>query len=334
MPTERAGKSGSSGKWNYHPELPLADSSIFAWPPDLRFLARWFRRNWLSLSERMLLLAIAVAAWHFLYPGLEQAKTLAAGWIVQTWAVNMGLMLVVAGSLHYYFYIRRGQGKTLKFDHRDMATGSRSFAFRNQVHDNMFWSLASGVSFWTAFQVLTLWAMANGYLPTTSLADNPLWFLAFFVLMPIWSAFHFYWIHRFLHVPFLYRHVHSLHHRNVNVGPWSGLSMHPVEHLLYFTSVMIHMVVASHPVHVIYNLHYQALGAAMTHTGYEDLLVRDKRRLALGTFYHQLHHRFFECNYGNQEMPWDRWFGTFHDGSDDATRRIRERKQHMHASVG
>ena len=68
----------------------------------------------------------------------------------------------------------------------------------------------------------------------------------------------------------------------------------------------------------------------MTHTGYEDLLVKDKRRLALGTFYHQLHHRYYECNYGNQEMPWDRWFGTFHDGTDGATQTTRARKKRMY----
>jgi len=55
--------------------------------------------------------------------------------------------------------------------------------------------------------------------------------------------------------------------------------------------------------------------------------------LALGTFYHQLHHRYYECNYGNQEMPWDRWFGTFHDGSDDATQATRTRKKTMQRKV-
>ena len=130
----------------------------------------------------------------------------------------------------------------------------------------------------------------------------------------------------------VYKRFHALHHRNVNIGPWSGLSMHPVEHLLYFSTVLIHCLVASHPVHLINHLIYQGPGAAMTHTGYEDLLVSDKRRLALGTFYHQLHHRFFECNYGNQEMPWDRWFGSFHDGTDERTREIRERKKRMHAA--
>ena len=194
----------------------------------------------------------------------------------------------------------------------------------------MFWSLASGVTQLTAFQVVTMWMMAKGYAPTVMLSSNPIWFLLAFLLLPIWSAFHFYWVHRLLHVPLLYTKVHSLHHRNVNIGPWSGLSMHPVEHFLYFSSLCIHWFVASHPIHLIFHIIYQGPGAAMTHTGYEDLLIKDKRRLALGTVYHQLHHRYYECNYGNQEMPWDRWFGTFNDGTEEATRVTRERKKTMH----
>ena len=122
----------------------------------------------------------------------------------------------------------------------------------------------------------------------------------------------------------------SLHHRNVNVGPWSGFSMHPVEHLFYISSLCIHWILASHPIHIIFHALYLGPGAAMTHTGYENLLIKDKKRLALGTFYHQLHHRYYECNYGNEEMPWDRWFGTFHDGSQLATEQTRARKKIMH----
>jgi sterol desaturase/sphingolipid hydroxylase (fatty acid hydroxylase superfamily) len=195
----------------------------------------------------------------------------------------------------------------------------------------MFWTLASGVTAWTIFQVVTIWMMANGYAPTITFASNPIWFVAALILMPIWSAFHFYWAHRLLHVPFFYTRFHSLHHRNINIGPWSGMAMHPFEAMLYFSTICIHWIVATHPVHLIFHLIYQGPGAAMSHTGYEDLLIKDKRRLALGTFYHTLHHRFFECNYGNQEMPWDRWFDTFHDGTDEATKQTRDRKKRMYA---
>lgn len=321
----------SSREWNYHPDLPLADPSIFRWPPQPGFLARWIARNWLSLSERMMLLILACGTWWALYPSLETARAFPFGWIFQVWLVNMVLMFAIAGGLHWFFYVRQGQGDRLKFDRREQGKGNRLWNFSDQVKDNMFWSLTSGVGQLTLFQSLVLWAMANGYAPVITFAENPVWFVLALILLPIWSAFHFYWVHRLLHVPFLYRHVHSLHHRNVNIGPWSGLSMHPVEHLLYLSTLLIHLVVLSHPIHLVFHVLYQGPGAAMTHTGYENLLIRDKRRLALGTFYHQLHHRYYECNYGNQEMPWDRWFGTFHNGTDAATRETRVRKQRMYA---
>ena len=276
-----------------------------------------------------MMVLVAIGCWIWLYPSLTQAKTLAFGWVFQVWLVNMGMMIVVAGLLHWYFYMHKGQGKRLKFDRRDQAKGNRLWNFSDQVLDNMFWSLGSGVAQLTAFQVLIMWAMANGYAPTITFTENPVWFVLALLLLPVWSAFHFYWVHRLLHVPFLYNHVHSLHHRNVNVGPWSGLSMHPVEHLLYHSTLLIHFLVPLSPVHLVFGVIYNGPGAAMNHTGYENLLIKDKRRLALGTFYHQLHHRYYECNYGNQEMPWDRWFGTFHDGSDEATTQTRARKKRM-----
>lgn len=323
-------QDAEAGRWNYRPEIPLSDPSVFSWPPDPRFLARWIAQNWLTLSERVMMVIVAVIAWALFYPGLDQAQNLAPGWILRTWLVNVGLMLVVAGGLHWYFWGAKRQGKALKFDHRDQTRDNGQFLFRDQVRDNMFWSLTSGVGQLTAFQVIIMWAMANGYAPVITLSDAPVWFILWLVLLPIWSAFHFYWVHRLLHVPFFYKRFHALHHRNINIGPWSGFAMHPGEHVLYLSSLLIHLIVASHPIHLIFHVIYQGPGAAMTHTGYENLLIRDKRRLALGTFYHQLHHRYFECNYGNQEMPWDRWFGTFHDGSEAATSRTRARKKQMY----
>ena len=318
-------------EWNYHPDLPLKDPSIFSRPTDGKFIARWFARNWLTFSERVLMVVLAIAAYFTLYPSLASAQSFASGWMLQILFANYVVVIAVAGGLHWYFYMRRGQGMMLKFDKRDQTRNNRNFLFSDQVKDNMFWTLASGVPQLSAFQIVTYWLMANGYAPTITFASNPIWFVLALVLLPIWSAFHFYWVHRLLHVPFLYTRYHSLHHRHINIGPWSGFSMHPVEHLLYLTTLCIHWVVASHPIHVIFHVIYQGPGAAMTHTGYEDLLIKDKRRLALGTFYHTLHHRYFECNYGNQEMPWDRWFGTFHDGTEEGTTETRARKKRMYS---
>ena len=315
--------------WNYHPGIPLQNNSLFMSPLYPSFLIAWIYRNWLHLSEKVILVIISFLIWYFVYPSLDQTKNFELTWILQIWVINLVLMIMIAGGLHWYFYIIKGQEKRLKFDKREQGKG-KLWDFSNQVYDNMFWSLTSGIGQLTIFQSITMWLLANNYSPVNSFFSNPFWFFGFFLLLPIWSAFHFYWIHRFLHIPFFYKRYHSLHHRNVNVGPWSGFSMHPVEHLFYISSICIHWILASHPIHLIFHALYLGPGAAMTHTGYENLLIKDKKRLALGTFYHQLHHRYYECNYGNEEMPWDRWFGTFHDGSQLATEQTRARKKVMH----
>ena len=53
---------------------------------------------------------------------------------------------------------------------------------------------------------------------------------------------------------FLYNRFHALHHRNVEVGPWSGLAMHPVEHLIYLSTLMVQWFIAAHPVNALFQL--------------------------------------------------------------------------------
>ena len=246
---------------------------------------------------------------------------------MEVYARNFALMLVVAGGLHLYLYTFSAQDKDLKYDHRGLAKNKRFFTFNNQTWDNVFWSLISGVTFWTMYEVTLLWGFANGYGFLIQWSDNPVWFAALFFLLPFWVAFSFYWIHRFLHWPPLYKLAHSLHHRNTNVGPWSGCSMHPVEHLLWLGSVAIHWIIASHPIHVIYYQQIQIITAITSHTGFEGLSIKGKNRFAMGEFFHQLHHRYHECNYGSSETHWDQMFGTFHDGTPQATEAMNQRRQ-------
>lgn len=313
--------------WSHIPETPLRISPFFIWPLRPKDMLRWVIGAWLPISEKLILVGVAFAAFYWVQPPLEDAQTLAWGWIIQIYLRNLTLFFLVAGGLHLYFYTWSTQGQKLKYDPRPLMKNGRQFTLGGQIRDNMFWSLASGVTVWTGYEVLMFWAMANGYAPMLTWAAHPVWFIALFLLIPVWESFYFYWIHRLLHVPFLYRHVHGLHHRNVNVGPWSGLSMHPVEHLIFLGSVLIHWLVAAHPVHILYHMQYLTLTAATTHTGFEGLLVKDHNRLKLGTFHHQLHHRYFECNYGSLEIPWDAVFGSFHDGTPEANERMTQRRK-------
>lgn len=321
--------AGASEEWRWNPDLPIAVSPVFAWPPRPRDAAAWLAQSWLSVSSTLALLALAVIVSRFAQPSGATFETLSLDWVLAIWARNLVLIFLVAGGLHLWLYRVRGQGDHTEYDRRDFAKDNGRFSFRNQVIDNMFWSIGSGVTFWTAYEVLYFWAAANSLTPTLAFSDSLVWSLAFLIIIPIWSSFHFYWVHRALHWPPLYQMAHNLHHRNINVGPWTGISMHPVEHLLYFSSILIHFIVPSSPLHVIFHLYVLALNPAVSHAGFGELLLPKKSKMALGDFFHQLHHRYFECNYGTAEVPWDVFFGSFHNGTPEATRRIRDRKKRL-----
>ena len=148
------------------------------------------------------------------------------------------------------------------------------------------------------------------------------WFILWFPLIGVWYSFHFYWTHRFLHWQPLYNHVHAVHHRNVSTGPWSGLSMHPVEHVLYLSSLLIHLVVPSHPVHMLFHLYWLTLATSTSHSGFAAAVFGKNLTVDTATFFHMLHHRYYHCNFGNPEMPMDRWFGSFNDGTTAVTQRL------------
>ncbi|MER9714010.1 sterol desaturase family protein [Mesorhizobium sp. M0174] len=317
--------------WNFRPNLPLEDRSLFNLKRGPAEGLKLLWNSWLPISDRLIVVGVSILTWFYLSPSLQTARTFAFDWIAGVYLRNLILITLVAGGMHLYLYTFKMQGDRLRYDARPFHKKNALFTFSSQFLDNVFWSITSGVTVWTAYEVLGLWAYANGYMPMLDLATHPLLFVLWFVFLPFYGVFHFYWVHRLLHWRPVYNCVHSLHHRNVNVGPWSGMSMHPLEHIAYLSSVLIHVVLASHPIHFIFQLQQKVLLAVSSHAGYESVTIGEDRDVGLkvGDFFHQLHHRYFECNYGEPEVPCDKWFGTFHDGSEEATARTRVRMKEM-----
>jgi hypothetical protein len=54
--------------------------------------------------------------------------------------------------------------------------------------------------------------------------------------MYAWGDVHFYFAHRLLHTKWLYKNVHKFHHESYNPTPFSGLSMHWFESMVYFSA--------------------------------------------------------------------------------------------------
>ncbi|SFL70580.1 sterol desaturase family protein [Shimia aestuarii] len=319
-----------AARWHYRPPHPVRLNPLFQWPIRLRAVWDWYRGAWLMITAVTVPLAFALVVWAVFLPPLESMKTFQAGWMLRVWLLNVIPQTLVAGGLHWWLYMRKGQGMQKKFDKRDLTRKNGVFTFDNQVLDNIWWTLGSAMTVATVYQWLIFWIMANGWVPVITFGDAPVFFLIWMALIPMWSGLHFYWVHRLEHHPKLYRHVHAVHHRNVNVGPWSGISNHWYENMFYFTTYFVHLVVPSNPLHLMFHVYFQQLSPVFSHCGFEKLIAKDSEIAKSGDFFHQLHHRYFECNYGTSEIPFDKWFGTFHDGSAAGTERTRAHKKQMY----
>jgi len=260
-------------------------------------------------------------------PSLDHFQTLSVFWYGVLLVRNLVLTLIVYGACHLWLYVFRKQGTSFKYNRKWPDGNSKRFTFNNQTYDNMFWTLVSGVPIWTCYEVLLLWAYSNGYVTMINPVENTLAFTLIFFLVPFVHEVGFYFAHRLLHWPPLYRIAHQVHHRNTNPGPWSGLSMHPIEHVIYFSSVLIFFVIPAHPVHMINLISRLGIAPAEGHTGFDRLVTGQETSVDASSYAHYLHHKYFEVNYADGIVPLDKWFGSFHDGTPEAHEKMKERRR-------
>ena len=311
------GERDNRGEWQPDP-LP-EPSPLFQWPLRVAKIIKYFFAPQGFLWPINLFVAlVSVGVWILFTPALEKSETFAIGWIAQLYIRNVALLIVVSGALHLRQYSSRRQGLKFKYTDKWLAKDDNKFLFRNQTHDNIFWNLTSGAIIWTAWEALTLWMYANEMIPLITFQSRPVYFILLMVGVIYLRQFHFYWVHRFIHWKPMYKACHYLHHKNVNIGPWSGLTMHPLEHLLYFSGAIFHWIIPSHPIHAIFHLMHAGITPAIGHVGFHELVGKRDKGLKTDFYFHYLHHRFFTVNFGDEALPLDKWFGSHHDGTPES----------------
>jgi sterol desaturase/sphingolipid hydroxylase (fatty acid hydroxylase superfamily) len=182
---------------------------------------------------------------------------------------------------------------------------NRPYNYNKLIH-NMFWTL-SGVIIWTIFENIFCYLWATHRLVYKKNLIN---FIIALLGVPVWRSWHFYFAHRLLHFGPLYNQVHSLHHRNTDIEPFSGLCMHPIEHLYYYSCILPSLFFVCSPFAFLWNGVHLLLSPAASHSGWEDHFQSDT--------FHYLHHRYFECNYAGLDAAFmDILFGTFRESIDE-----------------
>lgn len=124
----------------------------------------------------------------------------------------------------------------------------------------------------------------------------------------------FYWLHRWMHHPKVYKYVHALHHRSLDVNPFTSTSFHVIESLLltlWILPLVMIMPISAGTLGVV-----QAIGLLnnlKSHLGYE-LFPQFFRffpfNMLVTATNHSLHHTQYNGNYGLFFRFWDIVCGT------------------------
>jgi Delta7-sterol 5-desaturase len=129
---------------------------------------------------------------------------------------------------------------------------------------------------------------------------------------------YFYWTHRAMHHPRLFKTFHRAHHRSITPTPWAAYSFAIPEAAVMFLFVPLWQFFVPTPGWVMFAwLNFQIIRNAMGHAGFEFFprwwLASPLTRWINTTVHHDLHHNGgFNTNYGLYFTWWDKWMGTEH----------------------
>lgn len=144
-----------------------------------------------------------------------------------------------------------------------------------------------------------------------------LYLIASIILIIVVHDAYFYWAHRVMHYPKLFRLLHRLHHKSYNPSPFTSYSFDPGEALVNAIFLpLILLLLPMHPVGLFIFVVHMMLRNAIGHCGYE-IFPANKRGLPLFCWlttvtHHDLHHAHAGYNMGLYFSWWDHWMGTEH----------------------
>ncbi|HTM91608.1 MAG TPA: sterol desaturase family protein [Flavisolibacter sp.] len=221
-------------------------------------------------------------------------------------AVVIGRYLLVAGIFYGVFYLWFPQ----KWQQRKINNrGYKKDQFRKEV----FWSTITALLFAVAGAgTLLLWQKryTKVYFDAN---DYPLWWLPLSLIIAlILHETYYYWLHRWMHHPKIFKVVHKVHHDSNITSPWTAFSFHPIEG--FFQAIFLPALLMVLPMHLyvlIIQLTIMTFSSVINHL---DIEIYPKNfhkhffgRWLIGATHHSLHHKQFKYNYGLYFTFWDKW---------------------------
>jgi len=178
---------------------------------------------------------------------------------------------------------------------------------------------------------------SNSIRPHTTYYENiddygMLYLILAFPLMLLMHDTWFYWVHRLMHLPRLFKMFHLVHHRSTNPSPWAAYAFHPLEAIVESLIFVIFLfTIPIHSIHLMTFFVFSLLYNVYGHLGFE-VYPKGFNKHWLGKWMntsvsHNQHHQYFKGNYGLYFTIWDRMMGTLRTDYDSAFAELKTRKR-------
>jgi len=190
------------------------------------------------------------------------------------------------------------------------------------------------VLIWGVMSVPAYYYIVSGSRPNKLGPMLDPWYVhvAWFVALLVIHDTYFYWMHRMMHHPKLYKRFHAYHHKSMNPSPWAIFSFDAAEAIIHFSIGYVFLFFF--PCHMLVTLAWFVAMVAynvLGHIGFEFFPNWIPRNRLLGlsntSTHHALHHKYFSCNYGLYFTFWDRVMGTEHPDYLDLHQGIKDGKR-------
>lgn len=226
--------------------------------------------------------------------------------VIIMFIVIIGRYFLIAGLFHIWFYA----WKKDKWSNRSL---SKKSIDKKQYLAEVSWSALTSFIFAVAGAfTAVLWQ--KGY---TRLNTNPreyaLWYLPVSLLISMLiHETYYYWLHRWMHVPKVFRLLHKVHHDSSTTSAWTAFSFHPLEGLLQ--AIVLPITILLLPINVyvlLLQLTIMTFSSVINHLEIEIYPANFYRHFigkwVIGATHHSLHHKQFKYNFGLYFTFWDKW---------------------------
>ena len=225
-------------------------------------------------------------------------------------AITVTLYVVFSGLSYWLFWVHGRRS----LDHFKIQP---HWPRPGQVRSEVAWSMLSMAVFTVVATLLYVaWQLELTPLLYTDIGEYGWgYFWLSVVLMVLIHDAWFYWTHRFMHLPWIFRHIHARHHRSRTPTPWSTHAFHPLEAVVEISILpVIVFTMPAHPAAILVFIVILKAYNTVGHMGYE-LFPRAFARHRLfewsnSTTHHDMHHSHVGGHFGLYFNVWDRLMGT------------------------